>query len=247
MPRRRPAFIAPMALALSALCAAALPAQAQEAAIRKALGERVPQLQKIDEVRKAEMPGLYEVRVGTDVFYTDAKGDFLLQGDLLDTRARRNLTEERVNQLTAVAFDALPLKDAFTIVRGKGERKVAIFEDPNCGYCKRFERELQGVDNVTIHLFLYPILGADSTEKSRNLWCAKDKAAAWQDYMVREKPIAPAATAQCDTAALERNVAFGRKHKINGTPTLIFANGTRIPGAIDRQQVEKYLAAAATR
>lgn len=238
-PRRAAASLA---LALAALGAAALPAHAQEAAIRKSLGERIPQLQKIDEVRKAEMPGLYEVRVGGDLFYTDAKGDFLLQGDLLDTRTRRNLTEERVNQLTAVAFDALPLKDAFTIVRGKGERKVAIFEDPNCGYCKRFERELQGVDNVTIHLFLYPILGADSTEKSRNLWCAKDRAAAWQDHMVRDKPI-PAA-AQCDTAALDRNVAFGRKHKINGTPTLIFANGTRVPGAIDRQQIEKHLSAA---
>jgi thiol:disulfide interchange protein DsbC len=244
VPRLRRFLLPSIALMVSALCAAvAQPVRAQEAAIRKALGERVPQLQKIDEVRKAEMPGLYEVRVGTDVFYTDAKGDFLLQGDLLDTRVRRNLTEERVNQLTAVAFDALPLKDAFTIVRGKGERKVAIFEDPNCGYCKRFERELQGVDNITIHLFLYPILGADSTEKSRNLWCAKDKSAAWQDHMVRDKPIA--ATAACDTGALERNVAFGRKHKINGTPTLIFANGTRVPGAIDRQQIEKYLTAAA--
>jgi thiol:disulfide interchange protein DsbC len=102
------------------------------------------------------MPGLYEVRIGTDVFYTDAKGNYVIQGELIDTKARRNLTEDRINKLTAVDFSELPLKDAFTIVRGDGKRKVAVFEDPNCGYCKRFERDLQNVDNITVYLFLYP-------------------------------------------------------------------------------------------
>ncbi|HCE29627.1 MAG TPA: disulfide isomerase, partial [Comamonadaceae bacterium] len=213
----------------------------QESAIRKSLAERIPQFEKIDEIQATAMPGLYEVRIGTDLFYTDAKGNYLIQGELFDTKARRNLTEDRITKLTAVDFAALPLKDAFTIVRGDGKRKLAVFEDPNCGYCKRFERDLQSVDNVTIYLFLYPILSPDSVEKSRNIWCAKDRVAAWQDYMVRDKTPAPAA---CDTSALQRNLAFGKKYKITGTPTLIFTNGSRVPGAIGAQDVEKRLADA---
>ncbi|MEI6734286.1 MAG: DsbC family protein [Comamonadaceae bacterium] len=216
-----------------------LGAMAQEATIRKNLAERIPQLQKIDEVSKSAMPGLYEVRVnGSEIYYTDGEGNFLLQGNLIDTRQRRNLTEERVDKLTAISFDALPLKDAFTIVRGNGKRKLAVFEDPNCGYCKRFERDLQKVDNITIHMFLYPILSEDSNEKSKNIWCTKDRGKTWQDWMVRDKA---AATANCDISAIERNLEIGRKHKITGTPTLIFANGTRVPGAITAAQVEKYL------
>jgi thiol:disulfide interchange protein DsbC len=218
-------------------------ATAQEATIRKNLGERIPQLQKIDEVSKSPMPGLFEIRVnGTEIFYTDAEGNFLVQGNLIDTRQRRNLTEERVDKLTAISFDSLPLKDAFTIVRGNGKRKLAVFEDPNCGYCKRFEKDLQKVDNVTIHMFLYPILGPDSVEKSKNIWCAKDKTKAWTDWMVRDQ--APA-VANCDSAAITRNVELGRKFKITGTPTLVFADGSRVPGAIGTAQVEKYLSEAA--
>jgi thiol:disulfide interchange protein DsbC len=216
-------------------------ASAQEAQIRKALAERIPQMERVDEVLPTAMKGLYEVRIGTDLFYTDAKGDFVIQGELIDTKARRNVTEDRIAKLTAVDFSSLPLKDAFTIVRGDGKRKVAVFEDPNCGYCKRFERDLQNVDNVTVYLFLYPILSPDSAEKSRNIWCAKDRAGAWQDYMVRDK--SPSA-ASCDTSAIQRNLAFGKKHKITGTPTLIFANGTRVPGAIGAQEVDKRLAEA---
>ena len=227
---------------LAASLLATLGASAQEATIRKTLGERVPQLQKIDEVTESPMPGLYELRVnGTEIYYTDAKGNFLIQGHLIDTKQHRNLTEERIDKLTAINFDTLPLKDAFTIVRGNGKRKLAVFEDPNCGYCKKFERDLQKVDNVTIHMFLYPILGADSTEKSKNIWCAKDKTKAWLDWMVRDQ--APKA-ASCDSAAIERNVEIGRKHKITGTPTLIFADGSRIPGAIGAAEVEKQLANA---
>lgn len=226
---------------LAMLLALAAQAQTPEAAIRKNLGERVPQLQKIDEVNKTPMPGLYEVRIGTDLFYSDAEGNFLIQGQLMDTRARRNLTEERMDKLMAIDFDSLPVKDGFTLVRGNGKRKLAIFEDPNCGYCKRFERDLQKIDNVTVHVFLYPILGPDSVDKSRNIWCAKDKGKAWLDWMVKDQP---AATAQCDTAALARNLEFGKKHRITGTPTLVFADGTRVPGAIGASQVEKLLAEA---
>ena len=222
-----------------ALCG--LSAMADDASIRKNLAERLPNLPAIDEISKMPMAGLYEVRVnGTDIFYTDADGNFLIQGSVFDTKARSNLTEIRTNKLSAIDFAALPLKDAFTIVRGNGKRKIAVFEDPNCGYCKRFERDMQKVDNATFYMFLYPILGADSTSKSNSLWCAKDRAKAWQDWMVRDVAVATAAT--CDTSALTRNVEFGKKHKITGTPTMFFADGTRVPGAVDAQQVEKLLA-----
>jgi len=235
-----------MKLAKSALLCAtvllALGVSAQEATIRKNLVERIPQLAKIDEVSKSPMTGLYEIRVnGTEIYYTDAEGNYLVQGSLIDTKQRRNLTEERVDKLTAISFDALPFKDAFTIVRGNGKRKMAVFEDPNCGYCKRFERDLQGVDNVTIHMFLYPILSADSAEKSKHIWCAKDKGKAWQDWMIRDQL---PKVASCDSAAVARNVEVGRKYKITGTPTLIFANGTRVPGAVGAADVEKYLTTA---
>ena len=222
-----------------ALCG--LSAMADDASIRKNLAERLPNLPAIDEISKMPMAGLFEVRInGTDIFYTDADGNFLIQGSVFDTKARSNLTEIRTNKLSAIDFAALPLKDAFTIVRGNGKRKIAVFEDPNCGYCKRFERDMQKVDNATFYMFLYPILGADSTTKSNSLWCAKDRAKAWQDWMVRDVAIAAAGT--CDTSALTRNVEFGKKHKITGTPTMFFADGTRVPGAVDAQQVEKLLA-----
>lgn len=214
-------------------------AWSQETTIRKNLAERIPQLPQIDEVIKSPMPGLYEIRVnGNEIYYTDADANYLVQGNLIDTRQKRNLTEERVEKLSAIDFDALPLKDAFTIVRGNGKRKLAVFEDPNCGYCKRFEKDLQKVNNVTVYMFLYPILGKDSGEKSKNIWCAKDKVKAWQDWMVRD--VTPAA-ASCDSAAIARNVELGRKFKITGTPTLVFADGSRVPGAVSADQVEKRL------
>ena len=228
--------------AATAITIACLGAQADEASIRKNLAERIPQMPKIEEITKSAMPGLFELRTAeSDIMYTDADGNFLIQGNLIDTKARRNLTEERLNKLSAVDFDSLPSKDAFTIVRGNGKRKIAVFEDPNCGYCKRFEKDLQKVDNVTISLYLYPILSADSTEKSRNIWCAKDKAKAWNDWMLRN--ITPP-SASCDTSALQRNVAFGRKYRITGTPTSFLVDGTRVPGALGADKLEALLNAA---
>ena len=212
-----------------------------EDTIRQTLNERIPQLTKIDEVRTTPMQGLYEVRVGTDVFYTDAQGNYLIQGELIDTQARRNLTEDRIKALTAVKFSDLPLNDAIKVVQGKGERHIAVFADPNCGYCKRFERDMQSVDNVTMHVFLIPILSPDSVEKSRNIWCAKDQAKAWQDYMLKGEK---STSATCDTKALERNLAFAHKYKITGTPTIIFTDNTRVPGAISAKDVEKRLSSA---
>ena len=224
---------------LAAIALTCVGAIAQEAAIRKNLKERLPQMPEIEEISKSPIPGLYELRMnGADIMYTDAEGNYLIQGNLIDTKQRKNLTEERIDKLSAVAFDALPLKDSFKIVRGNGKRKLVVFEDPNCGYCKRFERDLQTVDNVTIYMFLYPILGPDSSEKSRAIWCSKDPAKAWQDWMVRDQP---ASAATCDVAALTRNTEFGRVYKITGTPTLFFMDGTRVPGAVDAAQVEKML------
>jgi thiol:disulfide interchange protein DsbC len=221
-------------------------AWANEQVIRKNIAERLPNFPKIDEVSKAAMPGLWELRVNeNDIFYTDAEGNFLMQGQLIDTKAKRNLTEERIEKLTAIDFDKLPLKDAFSFKLGNGKRKMAVFEDPNCGYCKRFERDLQNVKDVTVYLFLLPILGQDSVTKSRNIWCAKDKAKAWQDWMVRDvAPEAIAQDAKCDTSALTRNVELSRKHKITGTPAIVFADGSRVPGAISAAQVEKFLTEA---
>lgn len=216
-------------------------AASPEDTIRQTLNERIPQLTKIDEVRTTPMQGLYEVRVGTDVFYTDAQGNYLIQGELIDTQARRNLTEDRIKALTAVKFSDLPLNDAIKVVQGKGERQIAVFADPNCGYCKRFERDMQSVDNVTMHVFLIPILSPDSVEKSRNIWCAKDQAKAWQDYMLKGEK---STSATCDTKALERNLAFAHKYKITGTPTIVFTDNTRVPGAISAKDVEKRLSSA---
>jgi thiol:disulfide interchange protein DsbC len=229
---------------LLATALAAGAAFAQEATIRKHLLERLPQIGKIDEVTKAPVPGLFEVRVGSDIFYTDAEGNYLIEGQVLDLRNRRNLTEERQSKLLAIDFDSLPLKDAFTVVRGDGKRRMAVFQDPNCGFCKRFERDLQKVDNVTIHMFLYPILGPDSVAKSRNIWCARDKAKAWQDWMVRDIAAPAAPQPGCDATALDRNRELGRKHQVTGTPTLVFIDGKRVPGALAAAQVEKLLAEA---
>jgi thiol:disulfide interchange protein DsbC len=216
---------------------------AQESVIRKNIAQRFPELKAIDEIRKGPA-GLYELRVnGSEIYYTDASGDYLVVGNVYSTKEHVNLTEQRVNKLTAVKFDKLPFKDAFTIVRGNGERKLVVFEDPNCGYCKRFEKELQTVNNVTVYMFLYPILGPDSLEKSKAIWCAKDRGQTWQDWMVREQSL-PSTVAMCDTSVLQRNVELGRTYKINGTPTLFFVDGTRVPGAIDAKQIEKHLAEA---
>ena len=225
-------------VSLLLLCAVAF-AHAQEATIRKNLAERLPNMPKIDEVSKTPMNGLYEVRMGSDIMYSDAEGNFLIQGALFDVKQKRNLTDERTEKLSAVAFDQLPLKNAFTQVRGNGKRKLVVFADPNCGYCKRFEKDLQKLDNVTISHVLYPILGEDSKVKSKNIWCAKDKAKTWNDWMLNGT--APPA-ASCDTAGIEANVEFGKKHRITGTPTLFFADGSRVVGAVPLSQIESQLA-----
>ena len=216
---------------------------AQEAVIRRVLAERLPQL-KIDEVTRTPVSGLYEVRYnGTSILYADEKGEYVLSGSLIDTRTRTDLTEARIDKLLAIDFDKLPLADAIVIKQGNGARKIAVFVDPNCGYCKRFERDLAGIKDLTVYTFLLPILGADSTAKSRDIWCAKDPAAAWRSWML--DGVAPLRAMKCDTAAIDRVLAFGRAQRINGTPALFFVDGTRKPGALPGAEVERLLVAAA--
>lgn len=228
-----------VALGLAAVFAQA--AVAQEAVIRKNIAERLPDFPKIDEVTKTPIPGVYELRMGTELLYTDEKGEYLIEGHIIDTKSRVNLTDARLDKLTAIDFASLPMKDAIVWKQGTGARKLAIFADPNCGYCKRFEKDLQAVKDVTVYTFLIPILGGDSPEKTRNIWCSKDNTTAWRDWMLNGT--APARSmGQCDTGALARNVAMSKKFRVNGTPALVFEDGKRVPGAMSSDQVEKQLA-----
>lgn len=248
MPRFTPtlravAVLALLGAGLAQAAPPATPALPQEAAIRKALAERIPSLPKIDEVRPSPVAGLFEVRfAGSEIIYTDAKGDFLVQGSLIETKTMANLTEARIDKLNAVAFSDLPLKDAIVYKQGTGARKLAVFVDPNCGYCKRFERDLMTVKDVTIYTFVMPILGPDSTTKSNHIWCAKEPAKVWRQWMIDN--VTPPKVDKCDTAAIDRNVEFGRKYRVNGTPALFFEDGTRKPGALPAAAVEKLLTAA---
>lgn len=234
---RIPAFLSAAFLAL----AFALPAAAQDVdRVKSDLRKKFPEAQ-IDTVRKSGYGGLLEVTGGGEVFYTDEKTTFLLLGTLIDTKTRENITEARVRKLSAVKFDTLPLESAIKVVRGNGSRRIAIFADPNCGYCKRFERELINVNDITVYTFLYPILSPDSTEKSKAVWCAPDRSKAWMDLMLKDS--LPAGPATCDTP-IDKVVAFGRDKRIGGTPTIFFEDGERVPGAMPIAAFEKRLADA---
>ena len=231
-------------LLLVALLASSLPATANEAAIRKAVTERMPNAPKIDEVRPSPMPGLWEIRIGNEIRYTDPTGTYLIEGELIDLKAKKNLTDERLTQLNRIDFAALPFKDALVWKSGNGKRRIAVFADPNCGYCKRFEKSLQEVKDVTVYTFLIPILGGDSPEKTRAIWCAKDGANTWLAWMLKgEQP--PKAPASCDDAAIERNLALSRRIHVNGTPAILLEDGNRIPGAVGAVEIEKRLQALA--
>ncbi len=230
-----------LALGLSTLLAGA--AWADEATIRKNLAERLPNLPKIDEVSKTPIPGLFEVRLGTELIYSDESGNHIVQGAIIDTKTKADLTEARINKLTAIDFASLPMKNAVVIKQGTGARKLVVFADPNCGYCKRLERDLVALKDVTIYNFIYPILGPDSVAKSKDIWCAKDPGKAWRDWMVDGK-LASKAAAKCDTTAIDANAELGRKYRVQGTPALVFEDGTRAPGAIPGAQIEARMAAA---
>ncbi|MBI0326461.1 DsbC family protein [Burkholderia plantarii] len=191
-------------------------------------------------IAKSPIPGLYEVNLGSQIVYSDAAGDYVLLGELVDTKSRKNLTEARMAEINKVDFASLPLGNAIKVVKGNGARKIAVFSDPNCPYCKRFESTLQSMDNVTVYTFLYPVLTPDSTVKSKAIWCASDRAKSWESWMVNHQ--APTGAGNCDTTALDKNLTLGRGLNVTGTPTIILADGTRLPGAVSADELNSALA-----
>jgi thiol:disulfide interchange protein DsbC len=225
------------AFALSASCAGA-----QEDAIRKAISERLPKFPKIDEITKGPM-GLYELRVGADIFYADETGNYLIQGHIIDTRQRVNLTQDRIDKITAQLFSNLPMADLIVWKQGAGSRKMVIFSDPNCSYCRRLERDIQQLKDVTVYTVVLPVLGPDSQEKSKQILCAKDRTKAWLGLML-DGVMPHRSFASCDGSVVERNLALGMKYKVNGTPTIIFEDGKLVSMALNREELEKQLAAS---
>jgi thiol:disulfide interchange protein DsbC len=194
---------------------------------------------KVEGVSKTPYGGLYEVRLaGGDLIYTDEKVSFLFSGNIIDAKTRENVTEERKRKLSAIKFDSLPLNLAMKQVRGNGKRVVVTFEDPNCGYCKKLQADIAGVTDVTIYTFLYPILAADSGEKSKNIWCSTNQVKVWNDWMING--VMPAGGKECD-APNDKVVELGQKLKVYGTPTLFFPTGERMPGAIPLDRFEQML------
>jgi len=195
---------------------------------------------KVTSVTKTPYLGLYEVYADGQIVYTDEKVTTIIAGTLIDGATMKSYTAERMQKLTAINFSDLPLDLAVKQVRGDGSRVMVSFEDPNCGYCKKLAKDITKLDNVTIYTFLYPILSPDSLEKSNQIWCSTDKAKVWNEWMLEAK--APAGKSDCDVSAVQKSVELGRKLAINGTPTLIFTNGERIPGAVPLDLIEKKLA-----
>ncbi|RIX41006.1 MAG: DsbC family protein [Rhodocyclales bacterium GT-UBC] len=226
--------VLPLCLALLA----GTTALADEVEIRKGMEAKLGA--KVDSVSKSGYLGLYEVYAEGNILYTDEKMTVILAGaQLIDAKTMKNMTEERLKKLTAIKFSDLPLERAIKQVRGDGKRVLATFEDPNCGFCKRLAKDLAKLDNVTIYTFLYPILSEDSVRKSKQIWCAADRARSWNDWMIDGK--APPAKDDCDTTAVSKNQDFGRKLNITGTPTIFFADGERVPGAMPLARIEQKL------
>jgi thiol:disulfide interchange protein DsbC len=194
---------------------------------------------KVENTRRSPVPGIWEVQVNTDLIYVDEKAmHAFVEGQLIDLKTSRNLTQERIDELTAIKFKDLPLAIAIKQVNGKGTRRVAVFEDPNCGYCRTLRKDLVSMPDVTIYTFTLPILSADSDLKVRQAWCAPDRLKAWNDLMLQGK--VPDNKGTCDNP-IEKVAELGRKLKVTGTPTIFFNNGKRVPGGIPADRLAKML------
>ncbi|OZA23977.1 MAG: thiol:disulfide interchange protein [Hydrogenophilales bacterium 17-61-9] len=228
----------PFAIAATLMLAAS--AQANEAVIRKALLQQFPKAQ-ISSIKQTPYSGLFEVYLDGQLLYSDAKAQYLFAGDVIDFENRRNLTQARLNQLQAVNWDTLPLKNALKTVKGDGARKLVVFSDVDCPYCRKLEAELTRIDNITVYTFLYPIEGLHprAVQISKQIWCAPDRNKAWDDYTTKD--IVPKNDGQCANP-VDETIALGARLKISGTPTLIFADGQRIPGMVPAAQLERLLA-----
>lgn len=231
------------------LCLAVLvlmPAQAGEKEIRQAVQALAPDA-KVVSVNRTPLIDLYEVVVdgprGSTVVYASGKGDYLLVGELLDVKRQRNLTGERMDKLTAIKFDSLPLNQAIKIVQGNGQRRLAVFSDPDCPFCRKLEQELVKLKDVSLYMFPYPLpMHPDAGRKSKLVWCSRDRAAAWRDMMLNNR-LPEGDKTDCDNP-VDKNIALGQRLRIDGTPALIFADGRRVPGYIEAGRIEALLAAA---
>ena len=212
-------------------------AQAQEASIKRELEARFPGM-KIDRVIKAGFLGLYEVQMGQEIVYTDERAGYLINGEVIDARTRRNLTQDRIDKLSEVRFDSLPLELAIKQVRGNGKRQIAVFSDPNCPYCKQLDQGIARLDDVTIYTFLYPILAKDSPDKARAIWCAPDRARTYNEWMLSGKRLP--ANAECDVP-LQRMLELGRNLGIKSVPVTVMSNGQRVVGS-RIEEVQRLLA-----
>jgi thiol:disulfide interchange protein DsbC len=220
-------------------------ASADEAAVRRMVQDKMRGGAAIESIQKTPWGELYEVVVrspdGPLIYYVDSGVNVIIAGQVLDAKSGRNITEERQRKLTAVKWSSLPFDDAVTTVRGSGRRKIAIFSDPNCTYCKRLEKDLAKLDDITVHIFLYPVIKPESVAQTKSVWCSKDRAKAWNDLMLRD--IEPGAKPDCDTP-VEKLVALGRKFGANSTPTWFLENGERYQGALPLEEVTRLLDAA---
>ena len=210
----------------------AQPEQQIKTEIQKKLGANA----KVKSVSPAPISGLYEVLVGNDIFYTDGSGKYLIQGEIIELATGKNITEQRQADLNRIKWSDLNPANAIKNVRGNGSRQLAIFSDPNCGYCKRLEKSLQQLDNVTIYTYLIPILSPDSAQKSKQIWCSADPYKAYIDWMING--ITPSGKGECSTP-LDKNMAFAKTYGVTGTPTLFFTDGSRFPGAVQITDIEK--------
>ncbi|MYN30309.1 DsbC family protein [Duganella levis] len=227
-------------LSLSVLMASCVGAQTPPSteAIKKLIEPRLGVNVKVDSVTETPYSGLYEIRIGSDILYTDKTATYLINGHIFNLSTGADLTRERIDDITKIKFSDLPLDKAIKTVKGDGSRVIAVFEDPNCGYCKRLRQTtLKETDNVTIYTFMYNILSDDSFVKSKNIWCSPDRSKAWDDWMVSGKAAA-VADAKCE-APNDEVVELGHKLGIQGTPAIFFADGSRIPGAIDAKALEE--------
>ncbi|MGH6739308.1 MAG: DsbC family protein [Bradyrhizobium sp.] len=223
---------------------AALAASADESSVRRMMEQKV-RAAAIESVKKAPWGDLYEVIIrgpdGPQIFYVDAAASVIITGQAIDAKSGRNLTEERQRKLNTIKWSSLPFDSAVTTIRGNGRRKIAVFSDPNCPYCKRFEKDLARLDDLTVHIFLYPVIRPESVTQTKAVWCSKDRSKAWNDLMLRD--IQPSAKPDCDTP-VEELVALGRKLGANSTPTWFLENGERYQGAVPLEEVRRLLDSA---
>jgi thiol:disulfide interchange protein DsbC len=220
---------------------------ADEASLRKAIETTYPKVH-IESITKTSYAGLYEVFLDGQIVYTDEKFSFLIaEGRLVEPKTKRDVTAERMDELTRVNFSALPFDQAIKVVKGNGSRKLAVFSDPDCPFCKRLEQnELVNMTDVTIYTFLFPLtqLHPDAANKSKAIWCAPDRAKAWTDWVINGQ--LPKSAANCDTPVDKLSV-LGRKLGVTSTPTLIFADGRRMLGAYPAKEIEKAMGVAASK